>query len=154
MKKFGCLLGLAVLLLMLCACGQQPAKTADLNAVMADLEKTYGLDDMMTLTADDMLELYGIQEADVKQFAARLPMESLRADEVVLIEATDAQAAERVKEQLEARYQAKLNETRNYLVDEYEKISACKVTANGNYVTLIVSKDAEAMTADYEKAFR
>ena len=63
-------------------------------------------------------------------------------------------AASRLKAQLDKRYQAKLNEAKDYLPDEYAKISACKVMENGNFVSLIVSADAEAMAKIYQDAFK
>ena len=146
---------LAAAVLMLSACSQAPAKEVVLKDVMRGLAEKYGLEEgMLILTADDLMELYGIAAADVKQFEARMQMESLMADEVVLIEAVDAQAAARVKEKLEGRYQSKLNETRDYLPDEFAKIEKSKVSVNGNYVALIVTGEAEAAQADYEKALK
>ena len=43
---------------------------------------------------------------------------------------------------------------KDYLPDEYAKIAACQVAQNGNYVSLIVSPDAEAMTKQYQAAFK
>jgi len=83
-----------------------------------------------------------------------MQLESLMADEIVLIEAMDAQAAGRVKEKLEGRYQSKLNETRDYLPDEFAKIENSKVSVNGNFVAMIVLGEAEAAQADWEKALK
>lgn len=145
----------AAMMMLLCACASQTAKEVSLASVMDELTGKYGLDEgMLTLTADDLMELYGIAGEDVKQFEARLPMESILADEIVLIEATDAQAAARVQEKLEARYQSKLNETRDYLPDEYAKVEKCEVKVDGNYVSLIVLSQAEEARGDYEKALK
>lgn len=155
MKRIMCVL-LALMALVLGACSQQqPAKEVDLGKVMSDLSAAYGLEEgMLELTKDDLLELYGIEAEDVKQFAARLQMESTLADEIILIESVDSKAAERVKEMLENRYQSKLNETRDYLPDEFAKIEKCKVAQNGNFVSMIVCAEAEKAVNDYEKAIQ
>ncbi len=145
---------LILALVLLAGCAGAPAKTADLGAVKTALEARYDLSGLMALTGDDLMELYGIDAADVKQFVALIARTSTSADEILLFEAKDAAAAARVKEQTEARYQAKLNEARDYLPDEYAKISACKVEASGSYVSMIVSADAEAMTKIYQDAFK
>jgi hypothetical protein len=145
---------LAVVAMLLSACSQ-PAKEVSIPQIMDQLAKEYGLEEgMLVLTEDDLLELYGIESADVKQFAARLRLESIQADEIVLIEATDGKAAERVKEMLDNRYQSKLNETRDYLPDEFAKIEKCKVMQNGNFVSMIVCAEAEKAVGDYEKALK
>ncbi len=155
MKKILCCVLLASLML-LCACAQQPqTKDVDLNSLMGTLAADYGFNEgMLDLTADDLLELYGIEAADVKQFSAKLKLESIQADEVILIEAVDAQAAKRVKEKLDSRFQTKLNETRDYLPAEFEKIEKCKVEAYGNFVSMIVLENASEAAAAYEKAIK
>ncbi len=154
MKKVLCAI-LALMLALLCACGEQPAKEVVLSDVMSQISAAYGLEeDMLELMDTDLMELYGIDSADVKQFAAKIRMESIQADEIVLIEAVDAKAAERVKGKLEGRLQSKLNETRDYLPDEFAKVEKCKVMQHGNYVSLIVCADAEKAVETYEKALK
>lgn len=154
MKRIWCIV-MAMAVLLLTACAGQTVKQVELSAVMDSLAGKYGLDEgMLELTEMDLMDLYGIDSALVKQYEARIRLESIQADEIVLIEATDAKAAAQVKEQLEARYQTKLNETRNYLPDEFAKIEKCKVAQHGNYVSMIVCAEAEAAVAEYEKALK
>jgi len=157
MKKLVCAL-LTLCLLLLCGCGAEPAgsaKEVDCAALMEQLLSYSQVQDgMMALTEVDLLDLYGIPAEDMKQFAAQICINSLKADEIVLIEAVDAQAAARVKEKLEARYQTKLNENRDYLPDEFAKIERCKVRVDGNLVSLIVVDDAEGADAAYTAAVK
>ena len=152
MKKIAAWL-LAACVLLLAGCGGA-AKSADLSAVKDSLAAQFKLDEMMALSQDDLLDMYGIKPDDVKQYAALIARSSTSADEILLFEARDADAASRLKAQLDKRYQAKLNEAKDYLPDEYAKIAACQVAQNGNYVSLIVSPDAEAMTKLYQAAFK
>ena len=152
MKKIAAWL-LAACVLLLAGCGGA-AKSADLSAVKDSLVAQFKLDEMMALSQDDLLDMYGIKLDDVKQYAALIARSSTSADEILLFEAKDADAASRLKVQLDKRYQAKLNEAKDYLPDEYAKIAACKVAQSGNYVSLIVSPDAEAMTKLYQAAFK
>ncbi len=153
MKKITALLLIAALIL-LSGCAGGGAKSADLNAVKEALSAQYGLDEMMVLSEDDLLDMYGIKAEDAKQYAALIAKSSTSADEILLFEGKDADAAARIKEKLDKRYQAKLNEAKDYLPEEYAKISACKVAQSGSYVSLIVSADAEAMTKIYQDAFK
>ncbi|MBQ8952491.1 MAG: DUF4358 domain-containing protein [Clostridia bacterium] len=153
MKKIAAWL-LTVCLLLLAGCSGGAAKSADLAAVKDSLAAQFKLDEMMALSEDDLLDMYGIKGEDVKQYAALIARSSTSADEILLFEAKDGDAAKRLKEQLDKRYQAKLNEAKDYLPDEYAKIAACKVAQSGNYVSLIVSSDAEAMAKVYQDAFK
>ena len=73
---------------------------------------------------------------------------------MVLVEAVNADAAARVKTALDNRYQAKLNETQNYLPDEYAIIKTCSVTANGNFVAMIVAPNAAELVKVYNESFK
>lgn len=158
MKKFAAILMTLCLLFALTACGGDTKtetaapKNADLTAVYAG----FGLsgDDMLTLAQTDLMDMYGIEPADVKQFAGAVNLTGISAEEIVLIEAVDADAAARVKTQLDARYESKANQMRDYLPDEYAIIEKCSVRVDGNYVAMIVSANAETYVAAYEAAIK
>ncbi|MBR6766523.1 MAG: DUF4358 domain-containing protein [Clostridia bacterium] len=167
MKKYIALILIAALSLMLCACGKKteaPAPTAVPTAeptkapVSADLAAAmakFTFDgEMMELSASDLLDFYGIEEADVKQYAACIATTGIDCDEVVLIEAVSAEAAARVKTALDNRYQAKLNETDNYLPDENAIIKTCSVAISDNYVSMIVAPNAADLVKLYNESFK
>ena len=156
MKKIFVLALMAVMMLTLAACGGEKEAAAPANeevqaeVVLSEvLGKMVFEGDTMELGAGEMLDLYGIEEADMKQFAAKVNVTGIDCDEVVLVEAVDAEAAGRVKTCLDNRYQAKLNETENYLPDEYAIIKECAVTQNGNFVAMIVANNAADMVSVY-----
>ena len=152
MKKLLSVLLIAALIFTLTACGKKDtAKSANLGEVLAK----FSFDgEMLALDANDLLDLYGVNSADVKQFAAAVNTSGIDCDEVVLVEAVNTDAAARVKTALDNRYQAKLNETENYLPDEYAVIKTCSVTMDGNYVAMIVAPNAEELTKIYRESFK
>lgn len=158
MKKILATLSL-ILALALCltACGggksASSGGSADLQAVLSEFKLS---DEMMTLTLDDLNDVYfmGIDPDDVKQCAAAIHSSGINCDEIIMIEAASADAAERIKGTLEARYQSKLNETDNYLPEENAIIKKCSVTQNGNYVAMIVAPNAAELTEIYNKSFK
>ena len=152
MKKLLSVLLIAALIFTLTACGKkETAKTANLPEVLAK----FSFDgEMLTLDENDLMDLYGINSADVKQYAAAVNTSGIDCDEVVLAEAVDADAAARIKTALDNHYQAKLNETESYLPDEYAIIKTCSVTTDGNYVAMIVAPNAEELTKIYSESFK
>ena len=110
--------------------------------------------EMLKLEVADLMNYYGIAAEDVKQFAAAVSTTGINCDEVVMIEATGAEAAARVKTALDNRYQAKLVETENYLPDEYAIIKTCSVTQKGNYVAMIVAPNAADLVKIYDEAVK
>ena len=152
MKKLVSILLLAAIVFTLAACGgKKEAVPVNLGDVMAKF--TLG-DEMLSLDENDLLDLYGIKSEDVKQFAGAVNTSGIKCDEIVMIEAVDASAAGRVKSALDNRYQAKLNEMENYIPEEYAVIKECSVTASGNFVAMIVSRNAAELTKTYAEAIK
>lgn len=154
MKKFVCitLVALLTLAMALAACAETEAPAeGTLEAVMA----SFGLgEEMMALTEEDMEDIYGIEAADMVQFAATVNDSGIKADEIVLVEAVDADAAARVKEALDNRFQSKLNELDNYLPEEFAVASACSVEINGNFVSMIVAPNAADLVKLYSESIQ
>ena len=149
MKKF---VLVAVALLMVCtlsAC-TETYKKADLNTVLADIEKNVATEDMMSLSGSDLMTNYGIDASDALQFVYKINRAGTKADEIVMFEAKNADAAARIKEKLEARLTQKANEANNYSPEQYAIIMQCSVATYGNYVTMFVGPDAVKMTEIFE----
>lgn len=155
MRKTAAALLMALLLILLAACGSAPAKNVDLPALMTKLPLAQeDRDEMMELDAADLMTYYGIAEADVKQFAALMHTSGIDCDEIVLIEAADSAAAGRVKTALEARLEIKKNEMRDYLPDEYAVIAKCGVRQDGTLVAMIVCPDEKEISGAYQEGIR
>lgn len=132
----------------------EPAtKDVDLSEVYTKITENSNLsEDMSEISESELTSLYGIDMDEVKQYAGSITMVSTSSDEIIMLEATDSNAAADLKEKVDNRYEAKLNEMRDYLPDEYEKINACSVYSEGNYVAMFISDDSAAMTEIFKEA--
>ena len=154
MKKVLSVLCVAVLsLCALCSCG---AKEADLTQVMADINAKYDTKELTAVTdVNDLKTYYQIEPADVKQFAAEINENSSDAPvEIVMVEAVDSSAAQRVSSKLTNRYNSIYNMYASYSAEQLDLIKNCSVTTDGNYVSMIVSKDSSGMLEIYNKAIK
>lgn len=152
MKKWTCVALITACLFALIALAGS-AETAGVD--LAKVLDSFALgDDMMPLVEEDLTDIYGIDAADVAQFAAAINDTGIKADEIVLVEAVDADATGRVEAALEERYQSKLNELENYLPEEYAVVKACAVEADGNYVSMIVAPNAAELVALYRAGLK
>jgi len=135
-------------MLVFCLSGcSAPAKEVNLSDVMDQIQDAVQLDSsMQDLTMDQISTLYGISSAQVEQFAGKIATSGILADEIIMIEAKDADAAKEIKSAVDARYQAKLDEMKDYLPDEYSKISACQVLQSGNIVAMFIASEQSAQT--------
>ena len=149
MKKFLSILVLAALALTLCgACAE--GSSVDLEAVLAQFNLG---DEIMTLDAYELADIYYIDLEDMKQGVGAVHTSGINCDEIILIEAASDEAAAYIKDILDGRYESKLNETENYLPDEYAIIKECSVSVNGNYLAMIVAPNAAELVEIYNASF-
>ena len=148
MKKPISLLLLTLLLpVLMIGCGSR--KAVDLTALLSDIDSTVGVaeNEMKTLTdVSDLDVYYGIAEDDVKQFAAQIRNDSSTAPvEIVLVEAVDVDAAERVNTALQRRYHSIVSTYASYSPEQLSMAKECGVTVSGNYVMMAVSDHYDEM---------
>lgn len=153
-RMFALVLTLAMVLSM-AACGgasEPEKKSVDLNAIYEGYQAV--LPDMFVMDADTMLNFLGIEEADCVQAIAAVSGDGLRADEVWLIEAKDAQALERIQNLAKTRLVAKEDETVSYSPDQYQVVIKAELITEGMYLALLVSPEVETMKTQFVDAMK
>lgn len=143
MKKVISIVSAFVLCLAIFAgCG---AKEVKLNEVMDKINSDFSLSLQKLESADELNKYYSIDTADVKQFAAEIDPNNNAPVEIVLIEAVDADAATRVESALTTRYNAIYSQYSSYTPEQLDMVKACKVTKDGNFVSMIVADKGSEM---------
>ncbi len=127
---------------LLTGCG---TKTVNLSEVMDKINSDFSLSLKTLDDAEKLDQYYSIKAEDVKQFAAEIDSNNDAPVEIVLVEAVDSDAASRVESALTTRYNAIINQYSSYTPDKLSMVQACKVTKDGNYVTMIVADDGPKM---------
>ncbi len=148
-KMFVSALAVLMCMCLLTACGGTSKTLNDTPLVDAmdkiNAEVFGGGDNMRVIDSLDKLELYyGIDPADVKEFAAEVSKNSAtEIDEVVLVKAVDEEAAKRVAEKLELRLQSQKDLCASYSADLLAVADKCAVRTEGVLVTLIITEQYE-----------
>lgn len=126
------------------------AKEVNLSEVMDKINSDFSLSLQKLESADELNTYYSIDTADVKQFAAEIDPNNNAPVEIVLIEAVDADAASRVETALTTRYNAIYSQYSSYTPEQLDMVKACKVTKDGNFVSMIVAdKGADMLNVFY-----
>ena len=126
------------------------AKEVKLSEVMDKINSDFSLSLQTLKSADELNTYYSIDTADVKQFAAEIDPNNNAPVEIVLIEAVDADAASRVETALTTRYNAIYSQYSSYTPEQLDMVKACKVTKDGNFVSMIVAdKGADMLNVFY-----
>lgn len=157
MKKMKTLCGLVCLLLCvaLCACSSNTSgKTVDVKAAMDEIQSTYEFSDVNEVTDNMLMSVYGIDQKDVKSYAGLTDASGIQATDIMLVEATDSDAAEAVRAALQARLDNRKSQMKDYLPDVYATLEKSKVSVSGNYVALICDENQDKILSLYESCFK
>lgn len=147
MKKVISLVTAMVLCLTaLTGCG---SSNVELSKVMDEINKDFSLSLKQLESVDDLNKYYSINTSDVKQFAAELDQNSNAPTEIVMVEAVDSTAADNVEKALTDRYNAIVMQYNAYSRDKLSVVEACKVTKDGNFVSMIVAENGPEMLETY-----
>ena len=111
------------------------------------MNSEYSVDATKYETKDDMYKYYNINADDIKQFAAEVGKSDTDSEntEVVLVEATDSDAASRVETALTNRYNSIFQQNASYSAEKLDMVKNCKVTKDRNFVTMIIGEKASDM---------
>lgn len=160
MKRIFSVCLLVGLLLSLAACsGSKPAVETAAVSPELNLEEIYtamlGADDMpqmLLLDADMQLNFCGIAAEDCLQAKVAICADSLRADEIWLLEAANPDALSRLQELAQARLTAKSEESVTYSPEQYAIVQKAEVITAGNYFVLLVSPRVDALAELFRAA--
>ena len=130
--------------------GNNAATVVDLNAVLDKINAETGLSMDKVEDVSRLKRYYQLDEADIKQFACERDGET----EIVMIEATSGEAADRIEAVLQSKLDALINNATSYSQEKLAVIQACKVTKDGNFVSMIVSDNAPAALKIYQDSIK
>lgn len=146
----------AALLLTLVGCGTtktaEATEPVDLAALYASWDSL--LPDMFLVEGEEMLNYFGIDEADCLQAITAVNANGLGADEIWLLQAKDAEALERLKQIAENRLTVKGDELVDYNPEQYAIVQQGQLITQGTYLALLISPDVEQMKSDVENALK
>lgn len=155
MKKIISLALALIMLLALCACGQEEAPAAK----KVELQPIYdsfasSLPDMMVMDETTRLNLLGVKAEDCAQVICAVAAVGLQADEVWLIEASSEEALANLKTLAENRLNAKKEETSFYSPDQFAICEDGRILSEGLYLAFIVSPEADTLEAAFIEALK
>ena len=153
MKKAISLLLILSLALTIAACGmKEEKKSIDVSALYESYRQY--LPEMFRPDESTMLSFLGIRVENCAQYQIAICSEGMRADEVWLIEAKDQASLESLRKLAQTRIEAKLDETKSYVPDQYVVVEKAELLTNGLYLALLISPDVDTLKAEFEAALR
>lgn len=124
------------------------------GVVELNMEQVYeklAIQGMIKLEEGMILNLCGVAGEDVNQAVVAICEDSLKTDEIWLMEAKDADAAKKIVAAANNRLQTKGAESETYSPEQYAVVQQAKLLQKGNYIALIVSPDVDALAAAFRQ---
>lgn len=155
MKRFLLIFLTAAMLLSLAACGGENKSKApeemDMEKVYTTLSSSVQLPEMLELDAGLMLDYCGIRAEDVLQAKVLICADSLRTDEIWLIEAKDETAAKTIMDLAKNRLEKKGEESITYSPQQYAVVEKAELLQQGRFIALLVSPDSAQLAKLFRK---
>lgn len=148
MRRFFLMILAALMVFSMAACGggkTAEGKQMDMQQLYTSLQGAVQMPEMLTLDERLMLDYCGIRSEQVKQAVVVICADSLRTDELWLLEAVDEAAAKTLAELADTRLRNKEAESVTYSPEQYAVVKKAELLQLGNYVILLVSPDSAAM---------
>lgn len=152
MKRVLSVLLILILALSLTACGEDTSKAIDIAAVKEQIITDLAIEGAMDVESSRLLNLYGIEEKDITASACFVTMDGVFPDEIIMVNATDAEAVERIEEKLNARLDEVKVQSQSYDPENYAIAQECEVITEGLTVALFLSPDHAAMEDIFNSA--
>ena len=149
MKKIVSIALCLILVLSLAACGGESSSSVklDVTQVYEKLIQTATLPEMLELDESLMLDYCGIKAEDVKVAKVVICADSLRTDEIWVIDAKDANSAKTIADLAQKRLTKKGEESITYSPEQYAVVEKAQLIQTGNFLVLIVSPDVDTLAA-------
>ena len=150
MKRAICVLLAGMMTLSLAACGGKQSKNVDLTAYFDSLVQSQGWDEnYMADMPDDMLDTYypGLRDIETRQFIAKAPMMSAVVNEIVLMECTSPEDAQKAADILNQRVTEQADGGAWYPAS-MEAWEDAQVISNDRYVALLASSSHQSEAAE------
>jgi len=146
-----------VLALLLAACGSAPATPAapvhaDLSALYEQLCALPDSGETQLVSEKRMRNFYGIDPDTCPQVILAQSSDTLRADEIWLIEAGSEAQAEELEALARSRVEQLGREMKDYLPEQYAVVEKAELLRVGSYVGLFISPASQTMAEQFEQA--
>lgn len=126
--------------------GSNKSKVLDLQQLNTSLSEKAPFNEMATMdiTAEELTMLLEIDSENIQGVVGKMPLMNVHASMYLVIEAKEG-AVDTVKQKVEEFAQAKEEQWKMYLPEQYELVQQRKLGQVGNYVYLIIAETASEL---------
>lgn len=129
-------------------------KSPKVSEIVTSIKKDTDLSSMNEGNKSKLRKTYGISYRKLEEFAFYSPKTNMEANEILILKLKDQQDMESIKEQVEERIEKQANTFKDYAPKQYELLESHILDIKGNYLILVVSKNADKIMKDINNSFK
>ncbi|GIQ70404.1 DUF4358 domain-containing protein [Xylanibacillus composti] len=157
MKRFlPIMLAVSVVAQMLLGCSGNSGASEELTAVEVGryIQQAASLDDMKQGDWEKLQKLFHIEAEKVEDFVLYTASSNVKADELAVIKAKDANEVDTLIENIQKRIDAQSVKFQGYRPEEYYLIERHVLKTKGRFILFAVSEEADRMEEVFDEALK
>lgn len=145
-RKFIKLMAVLTIAALLCTgCGTKtPPKS--IEEVYSEITETVSLKSPQCMDADFILNYYGIDTSALEEYVFSMSEDAAQAETIIIMKVENADDLEAITDCLQTIIDDKKMEMENYLPEQFAIVEKSRVQTKDNYIWLVISDSADAIT--------
>lgn len=117
-----------------------------IDEIYQEITQSVTLQSPSCMDKDFISNYYGIDVATLSEYVFSMSEDAAQAETVIIMKAEKSEDLEGLSSCLQTVVDEKKNEMENYIPEQFAIVEKSKVQTKGNYVWLVISENAEAIT--------
>jgi len=120
--------------------------TKSINEIYQEIEQSVSLASPQCMDDDFISNYYGIDAALLEEYVFSMSEDAAQAETIIIMKAKNTDALDGLADSLQTVVDEKKNEMENYIPEQFAIVEKSKVQTKENYVWLVISENADAIT--------
>ncbi|MDE6052888.1 MAG: DUF4358 domain-containing protein [Lachnospiraceae bacterium] len=117
-----------------------------INEIYQEIEQTVSLQSPQCMDDDFISNYYGIDAASLEEYVFSMSEDAAQAETVIIMKVKNTNDMEGLTDSLQTVVDEKKNEMENYIPEQFAIVEKSKVQTKENYIWLVISDNADAIT--------
>ena len=120
--------------------------TKSINEIYQEIEQTVSLQSPQCMDDDFISNYYGIDAALLEEYVFSMSEDSAQAETFIIMKVRNTNDMEELTDNLQTVVDDKKNEMENYIPEQFAIVEKSKLQTKENYIWLVISENADAIT--------
>lgn len=120
--------------------------TKSVNEIYQEIVQSVSLESPQCMDDDFISNYYGIDAALLEEYVFSMSEDAAQAETIIIMKAKNTDALDGLADSLQTVVDEKKNEMENYIPEQFAIVEKSKVQTKENYVWLVISENADAIT--------